>query len=143
VTTGAEYRRIVILPQEIRAAIEAHARHEFPYEACGLIAADGAGAIRMAYPLSNVERSTSRFTIHPDEHWGALQHAERNGWQIGGAFHSHPTSAPMPSRSDVDGALDPDWIHLIAGPVEPGPVTVRAFRIVKGVVSMLDLEVRA
>lgn len=134
------YRPGVILPTEIRMAIEHHARSGYPNEACGLLAADETGRLRMAYPLSNAEASPIRFVIDPDEHWGALRHAERNGWSICGAFHSHPTSAPVPSRADVEGALDPEWVHLIAGPIDPGPMVIAAFRIADGTVSRVTIE---
>jgi len=137
------YRRSVILPTEIRIAIESQARFVLPDEACGLMASDAAGMLRMVYPLTNVDRSTHSFRIDPDEHWGALRHAERNGWSICGSFHSHPTSAPVPSQADIHGALDPDWIHLIAGPVAPGPIDVAAYRIVDGMAQRLALEVRS
>lgn len=130
----------VILPTEIRRAIEHHARTDFPHEACGLLAADETGRLRMAYPLTNAERSSRRFLIDPDEHWGALRHAERNGWSICGSFHSHPTSDPVPSRSDVEGALDPEWVHLIAGPVDPGPMAIAAYRITDGTAIRVAIE---
>lgn len=120
------------LPDEIQAAIVAHARFSFPDEACGLLASDADGHWRMAYCLTNADASSHRFTVDPDEHFGALRHAERNGWTIAGSFHSHPTSEPVPSRADIAGALDPEWVHLIAGPVEPGPIRVEAFRVVDG-----------
>jgi proteasome lid subunit RPN8/RPN11 len=132
-----------MLPTEIHMAIECHARAVFPDEACGLLASDETGRLRMAYPLTNAESSPLRFRIDPDEHWGALQHAERNGWSICGSFHSHPTTAPVPSRADVEGALDPGWVHLIAGPVEPGPMTVAAYRITDGTVTSIEIEVSA
>jgi len=134
------YRRSVILPTEIRTAIESHAIAGFPQEACGLLAADADGFLRMAYPLTNVEASTHRFTIDPDEHWGALRHAERNGWSICGAFHSHPTSPPRPSGADLAGALDPEWVHVIVGPVDPGPMELAGYRIEGGVATPIDLE---
>jgi proteasome lid subunit RPN8/RPN11 len=132
----------VILPSEIRTAIESHARSDFPNEACGLLATDGAGRIRMAYPLTNADRSAHRFRIDPDEHWGALRHAERNGWSIGGAFHSHPASDPVPSPTDVAGALDPDWIHVIVGPMDSGTPSIAAYRIVDGTTTAVSIEER-
>lgn len=117
----------------------AHARFAYPREACGLLASDSAGRLRMAYCLTNSEQSTHRFTVAPDEHFGALRHAERNGWRITGAFHSHPTSAPSPSAADVAGALDPEWIHVIAGPVDPGPIRLEAYRIASGHVEWIEM----
>lgn len=121
------------LPDQIRDAIVAHARTAAPAEACGLLAVDPAGRWRMVYCLTNVEASPARFTVDPIEHFRALQHAERSGWGIGGVYHSHPAGDAYPSPADVAGALDPEWLYVIAGPV-PNPA-VRGFRIRNGEVS--------
>jgi proteasome lid subunit RPN8/RPN11 len=84
-----------------------------------------------AYPVANVERSPVRYTVDPDGHFAALRAAEESGWSLGGAYHSHPRSAAVPSRSDVAGALDPQWLHLIVGLAGPEP-ELRAWRIVAG-----------
>lgn len=117
------------LPGQIEEAILAHGAFVFPEEACGLLAADGQGELRMAYCLTNREHSSTRFTVDPVEHHGALRHAERCGWTIVGSFHTHPRSAPVPSRADIAGALDPDWIYAIAGPMDHPAPQVRLFRI--------------
>ena len=130
---------MIEVPSEICEAIVAHARFCAPHEACGLLAVDREGAIRMAYALTNVDASPRRYTVAPYEHLMALRHAERNGWTIGGVFHSHPAAVPYPSRRDVAWALDPEWIHLIAGPV--GAPTLRAFRIAGGAVDELAIRV--
>jgi len=112
----------------------AHARFTQPEEACGLVAGPEDGPIRMAYCLSNRDRSPYRFTVDPTEHYRAMQHAERNGWALLGVFHSHPSSAPLPSAVDVATALDPHWVYLIVGLGEGERAEVRAFDIRGGVV---------
>ena len=121
----------VNLPHPIADAIRAHAAWAFPAEACGLLAFDTDGVPRMAYCLTNTESDTTRFTIDPAEHFGAQTHAERCGWHIGGVFHSHPHSPPIPSAHDIAGALDPDWVYVIAGPVDEA-MTIRSYRISEG-----------
>jgi proteasome lid subunit RPN8/RPN11 len=130
----------VQLPTQIRTAIEQHGRFCFPDEACGLVAGDDDDPLRMAFCLTNTDRSGNSFTIDPDEHFGALRHAEKRGWRITGSFHSHPESTAVPSAADIAGALDPEWIYLIAGPIEPGPIAVRAYRILKGRVVAMPLD---
>lgn len=119
-----------IAPQ-ISAAIVAHARFEAPNEACGLLALDDAGCITMAYPLTNVAASPVAFTIDPEEHFRALMSAEHRGWSIGGVFHSHPRTPAAPSRTDISGALDPTWVHLIVS-LADGVADLRAWRIRHG-----------
>lgn len=124
VLTGAD---AIVLEREMVDAMIAHARFCVPNEACGLLALDDGGRIRMVYCLSNADRSPYRYTVDPDEHFGALRHAESQGWTIGGVFHSHPTAPPVPSATDLEGALDPEWLYLIVG--NSDTPRLRAFRI--------------
>jgi proteasome lid subunit RPN8/RPN11 len=107
-----------------------HARACAPNEACGLVAMLG-GTVTQVYALTNTDASPDRFTLDPAEHFAAIQHAESNGWAIAGAFHSHPSSAPIPSPADLGGGGDPGWVNLIVG-VEGGRTAVRAYRYVEG-----------
>ncbi len=116
------------VPVQIRAAMVAHARFCFPEEACGLVAIDDSGSLRMAYATTNVDRSRVKFTVSPREHYGAIKHAERNGWSIAGSFHSHPESSAFPSGRDIEAALDPDWVYFIVG-LGNGLPELRGFRI--------------
>jgi proteasome lid subunit RPN8/RPN11 len=123
------------LPAQIRQAVIAHARFTYPNEACGLLAVDEQGAIQMAYCLTNLDQSRYRFTVDPKEHFWAWRHAERNGWDIGGVFHSHPFSPAYPSATDVRSALDPSWLHVVVGLADVGAPEVRMFTIAAGTVT--------
>ena len=118
----------VQVPLQIRAAMVAHAHFCFPEEACGLVAIDKGGSLRMAYATTNVDRSRVKFTVSPSEHYGAIKHAERHGWSIAGSFHSHPESSAFPSGRDIAAALDPDWLYFIVG-LGNGLPELRCFRI--------------
>ena len=122
------------LPDQAREAISRHEENCLPNEACGLVALDGEGELRFVYPLTNANPSPTSYTVDPDEHFGALRHAEANGWVIGGAFHSHPETDPFPSFADVGAALEPEWVYLISS----GEV-LRGFRITRGVVTEVPL----
>jgi proteasome lid subunit RPN8/RPN11 len=123
------------LPDQIRRAILVHAANCAPDECCGLLASDGDGRIRFAYPLTNVNPSPVTYTLDPDEHFAAFNHAESMGWEISGVFHSHPMSPATPSMVDVQAALEPEWVYLIAAPDE-----VRAFRIQDQEISEIALS---
>ena len=124
------------LAEGIRTAILAHAGACHPNECCGLIASDANGNVRFAYPLTNAERRPDRYTVDPEEHYGALMHAESCGWEISGVFHSHPNGPAMPSAVDVERALDPDWAYVITDGTD-----VRAFRIESGAVEEIEIVV--
>ena len=112
----------------------AHADHCAPNEACGLIAVDSSGGIRFAYPLTNAAPSPVSYTIDPEEQFQAIRHSETMGWEIGGAFHSHPSGTAMPSMIDVQSALEPEWMYLIASTDE-----IRGFWIRSGEIEEIDL----
>jgi proteasome lid subunit RPN8/RPN11 len=123
------------LADQIRRAILTHADNCAPNECCGLLAADPEGQITFAYPLTNINPSPVSYTVDPDEHFAALTHAESRGWEIAGVFHSHPGGSAMPSMVDVQTALEPDWMYLIASPDE-----IRGFWIKAGVVDEIGLD---
>jgi proteasome lid subunit RPN8/RPN11 len=135
---GDDSVSVRVHPEAAEAMIQ-HGRFDYPNEACGLIAVDETGGVRMVYCLTNVDRSALRFTVDPGEHFHAWKHAERNGWRIGGSFHSHTESRAAPSPADVAGALDPSWIYLIVGPIATGAPEVRAYRIVHGDVAEITI----
>jgi proteasome lid subunit RPN8/RPN11 len=114
------------VPDDALEAMIQHARSAAPEEACGLFAVGHDGAVTMVYCLTNAEPSPTAYTIDPTEHHDSWEHARRNGWEIGGVFHSHPASAAVPSAADLVG-LDPDWVSVIVGATE-----IRAYRVSEG-----------
>jgi [CysO sulfur-carrier protein]-S-L-cysteine hydrolase len=132
-------RATVDLPADIEQAMLAWSHACHPEEACGLLAGIPGGGLRMAYPLTNALHSPDRYTIEPTEHFGALQHAERQGWELVGAFHSHPHGGAEPSATDVRLAGEPDWLYVVVGMEEVRRPVVRAFHIRSGTVTEVEL----
>lgn len=131
----------MLLPAPIHEAIVAHGRFCLPDEACGLLASDRLGRLRFVYCLSNVDPSPARFTVDPVEHFRALAHAERYGWELSGVFHSHVSSAAYPSPTDVAMAEEPGWLHVLVGPMSGRRPSVRGYRIRGGGVSEEPLTI--
>lgn len=129
----------MILPAGMADEILEHSRAELPNEACGLLAGEGAG-IRRLYCVSNADASPVSYTIDPAGHFAALQDAEKNGWELIGAFHSHVDGPAYPSPTDVAGAAEPDWAWLVVGPITGAP-EIRAYRIVAGEIVEQELEI--
>jgi proteasome lid subunit RPN8/RPN11 len=87
----------VVIPAEIRAAIGEHARAEEPNEACGLVALRG-GVAERYLPARNAAASPYRFELEiAPENW----FLEDDGYELA-VFHSHVSSPPRPSRTDVE-----------------------------------------
>ena len=118
----------IFVPLEAARAMAAHALASMPHEACGLVIFDEQGDVRFVCCLTNADASASRFTIDPAEHHGAIGFAGAMGWTIGGVFHSHVRSEPLPSGADLTGGGDPDWVHFIIGPVTGRKPALRGYR---------------
>jgi len=131
------------VPPEIRRAIVAHALFCDPEEACGLLAADEEGRLRMAYCLGNADRSAVTYSLDPQEHFRALRHAEANGWHLAGVFHSHTHSPARPSPTDVAQAFEPDWLYVLVSLEDRDAPEVRGFWIRDGKVEEEPLAVSA
>jgi proteasome lid subunit RPN8/RPN11 len=87
----------VVIPPEIRTELEAHARAEEPNEACGLVVLRDGKAERYI-PARNAAASPYRFELDTEpENW----FLEDDGYELA-VFHSHISSPPRPSRTDVE-----------------------------------------
>ncbi len=87
----------MVIPSEVRRALEEHSRSEAPNEACGLIVLRGDTAERYE-PGRNAAASPYRFELDvaPD-----VWFLEDEGYELA-VFHSHLSSPARPSRTDVE-----------------------------------------
>ena len=86
-----------MIPSAIRAELEEHARAEEPNEACGLVVLRDGTAERYV-PARNAAASPYRFELETDpQNW----FLEDEGYELA-VFHSHLSSPPRPSRTDVE-----------------------------------------
>ena len=102
----------VALSDDLRRQIVDHCIAGLPNEGCGLLAFDGDELVQV-YPTGNDDASPTSYTIPPQEHYDALVDAEAEGWELRGAFHSHPSGPPAMSHADVARALRPHWVYLV------------------------------
>jgi proteasome lid subunit RPN8/RPN11 len=87
----------VVIPDQVRAELQAHAREEAPNEACGLVVVKDGLAERYVRGR-NAAESPYRFELEvPPETW----FLEDEGYELA-VFHSHLSSPPKPSRTDVE-----------------------------------------
>jgi [CysO sulfur-carrier protein]-S-L-cysteine hydrolase len=84
------------VPEAIRAALAEHARAEDPNEACGVLAFRQGVAERYIRGR-NAAESPYRFELDVDPETWFL---EDEGYELA-VFHSHLSSPPRPSRTDV------------------------------------------
>jgi proteasome lid subunit RPN8/RPN11 len=87
----------VVIPAEVRSALVEHAQAELPNEACGLLVLRDGVAERLVQGR-NRAASPYRFELEVDPETWFL---EDDGYELA-VFHSHPSSPPRPSRTDVE-----------------------------------------
>jgi proteasome lid subunit RPN8/RPN11 len=107
---------MLILPEEHREAMIAHARAEFPAEACGLFAGeavDGGKTVKAVYCLRNTDKSAEHFSMAPEEQFKAIKDMRGKGFALLGNFHSHPETPARPSEEDIRLAFDPSLSYII------------------------------
>jgi proteasome lid subunit RPN8/RPN11 len=123
----------VVIPAAVRDALDAHAHQEEPNEACGLVVLKDGVAERYIRGR-NAAASPYRFELDVDPDTWFL---EDEGYELA-VFHSHVSSPPRPSRTDVENiglwAGRPYLIYTVRtdelaawrianGSIEPLPIT--------------------
>lgn len=119
------------------AEMLAHARDEAPRECCGLLIGTGSSVVR-GVRARNLAAKATRYLIDPEDHFAALWSARAAGLEVIGAYHSHPSSAAVPSETDIAEAdSGADFLYVIVSLVEED---VRAYVIDAGVYRPLALN---
>ena len=87
----------MVVPAGVRDELVAHAQAESPNEACGIVVSKN-GVAERYIAGRNAAASPYRFELDvPPETW----FLEDDGYELA-VFHSHLSSPPRPSRTDVE-----------------------------------------
>lgn len=107
------------LPRPIHDAVIAHARAELPNECCGLLAGtlDGdAGRVTRHFPIRNDLASPTEYLTNARDMLDASKAIRAAGTEVLAIYHSHPTSDPVPSRTDRQrNYWGESVVHVIVG----------------------------
>ena len=105
------------IPASHWQSLIAHLRSALPAEGCGLLAApeteDGDLAITHLFPGRNILDSPTRFRMDPVEVISAFRYMRENDLRLAAIFHSHPTSPPTLSATDLREAHYPNAAIVI------------------------------
>ena len=104
-----------------RTDAEAHARAEYPREACGVLVLVR-GRVRYWRCRNIAETPAEHFVMHPED-----RAAAEDAGELVGVVHSHPDAGPEPSHDDVRAceASDLPW-HIVGLPCERWTVVTPA-----------------
>ncbi len=114
------------IPPAVVAAFVAHARGELPNESCGFLAGrvgDGVGVVSRYLPVVNELQSPTAFATEPASLFAAFKAMRAAGDDVLGVVHSHPTTAAIPSRRDLDqNTYGPNVVWAIVSFADTEPV---------------------
>ncbi len=136
-----EERMFAIDPQSYDTLL-AHARAEYPNEACALLAGRD-HTVAKVYALPNAEASPTFYVVEPKAQLEAMNEMDDLGVDLVGIFHSHTFTEAYPSRTDVELAAYPDATYLILSLADPEAPALRGFSIRDGQVDEVEVRVAA
>jgi proteasome lid subunit RPN8/RPN11 len=116
----------LLLPRHLYNAMLLHAQSESPNECCGLLAGvREADVLRVLtrHPLVNEAASPIEFVSQPRSMFDATKAMRNSGQEILAIYHAHPTSEPIPSKTDLArNFYGTSVIHFIIGLNGPEPI---------------------
>ncbi len=108
------------LPRALLEEMVQHARTELPNECVGLLAGrlvDGeagrVGRVERRYSLVNAAASPREYLSDPKSMFAAMKDMWALGLDVLAVYHSHPTSPPVPSRTDLERNYSSEVVNFI------------------------------
>ena len=115
------------------------ARAALPNEAVGLLV--GRDGAERYVAIRNASASPYRYSIDEAEQLAVWTKLEDAGESVIAIAHSHVASPAEPSKTDVELAYFPESLYLVCSLANPEQPDIRAWSIVDGAVSEVELLV--
>lgn len=117
------------IPRPLVIKLLHHAQSSPTQEICGLIGSRK-NIPTSCYPVPNASSTPQcRFQMDAKAQIGAMKAMQQNNEELFAIYHSHPTSEPMPSETDVQQASYPDALYIIISLNIKGVLEMRGFRL--------------
>ncbi len=134
------------IPGSVVDAIVAHAKRDHPDEACGVVAgAEGSDRPERFVPMVNAAGSPTFYELDPTDLLRLYREMDDRDEEPVVVYHSHTATEAYPSRTDVSLAMEPNAHYVLVSTREhgnsAGPVELRSYRIVDGVVTEEELVI--
>ena len=113
------------IPRTLHDEMIAQALREAPNECCGLFAGvvrDGVATVSRIYPLLNAAASPVLYESDPRSMLDAYRDMRARGIDVVAVYHSHPTSAPIPSKTDLERNYSEEVVNLIVSLAQTPPL---------------------
>lgn len=128
------------IPNNIFEQMIVQAKAEIPIEACGILAGTD-GLVEKLYEMTNIDKSSTHFTMAPEEQFKVAKDIRSAGHQMLAIYHSHPETPARASAEDIRMALTPDMIYVILSLQQATPV-VKAFLIENENATEVPVEIK-
>jgi proteasome lid subunit RPN8/RPN11 len=125
---------VLLIAEELREQMRAHASAEYPRECCGILVGRVAGEnaevlhVVAARNVAEGARLRDRYTIEPLAIVRADREARDGGMEIVGFYHSHPDHPAVPSETDRELAWE-GYVYIIVRVDAKGGGDLRGWRI--------------
>lgn len=105
--------KVVYISKDIFQSLIEQCQQALPYESCGFLSGNVKGIVTSNWQLKNEAKSMNQFFVSRDTVREALNKIAEKKEEILVLYHSHPTTAPMPSRQDLQYHPDDQILMLI------------------------------
>ena len=100
------------------------------------------GVATAVFRARNEMASPLAYNVHPQDLFRITGEIDDRGEDLAAIYHSHTKSAPEPSQTDINLAVNwPDPVYLICSIADPDAPEVRAWAIRDGSVEEVELVV--
>jgi proteasome lid subunit RPN8/RPN11 len=130
--------RFTLAPHLFDVMLE-HVKAAHPNEGCGLIAGRSGVGERFIPMRNTAANPATRFAMDPSELVRAFQSMRGAGEEIAAICHSHPFGPAAPSSVDIEEAQYPHAFQIIISLENVDRPVFRAFRILEGRVTEVEL----
>lgn len=133
---------MIRIPRSIFDSMIAHAKTEYPNEACGILAGPTPdGAVSDFFPMRNLDASSISYFMDPKEQLQVFKKMRQEGLPMRGIFHSHVASAASPSQKDVRLAFYPEVSYLIVSLSNQEKPVLKSFKINQEAVTEEEIKI--
>ena len=130
----------LVLPRKLVTRILLHVLQHEDTESCGLISKSGHNPAHY-YAVNNIASEPSiRFEMVPEQQIAAMKHMRSHGEELLAIVHSHPSSPPVPSATDIQECGYPDAYYIIVSLNNSCVVEMRAYRMIDAAMQPVELR---
>ena len=140
---------MLVIEEQIRDEIVAHARRDHPDEACGVVAGQvGSDRPERFVPMRNAAATPyTRYEFASDDLFRLYREMDDRGEEPVVIYHSHTHTQAYPSQTDLSLASEPGAHYVLVSTHhhgdDDGPVDFRSFRIMDGEIREEEVTVVA